>query len=94
MVIILSASLLFTSFASINLTVITMINIKIILADVLLLCTYPQKMARVEKLRPQIVEQVKPNEEEDVDAHPHHLPTHPGSFSDTQITFHFKTNSF
>ena len=94
MEIILSSSLLFTSFASISLTVITIFNIKIILADDSLLCTHPQKMARVKELRPQIVEQVKPDEEEDVDAHPHHLPTHPGSFSDTQITFHLEKNSF
>lgn len=36
-------------------------------------------MARVEKLIPQVVEEVKPNEKEDVDAHPDHLQTHPRS---------------
>lgn len=36
-------------------------------------------MACVEKLIPQIVEEVKPDEKEDVDGHPDHLQTQPGS---------------
>lgn len=43
-------------------------------------------MTRVEKLIPQIVEEVIPDEKEDVDAHPDHLQTQPGS------CFHHKTS--
>lgn len=39
--------------------------------------THPQQVTRVEELRPQIVEEVKPYEQEDVDAHPDHLQTQP-----------------
>lgn len=35
-------------------------------------------MTRVEEPIPQVVEEVKPDEEEDVDAHPDHLHTQPG----------------
>lgn len=35
--------------------------------------THPQEMTRVEELLAQIVKEVKPDEEEYVDAHPHHL---------------------
>lgn len=35
--------------------------------------THPQEVTRVEELIPQVVEEVKPNEKEDVDAHPDHL---------------------
>lgn len=35
--------------------------------------THPQEVTRIEKLIPQVVEEVKPNEKEDVDAHPDHL---------------------
>lgn len=35
--------------------------------------TYAQEMPGVEELIPQIVKEVKPDEEEDVDAHPNHL---------------------
>lgn len=35
--------------------------------------THPQEVSRVEILIPQVVDAVKPNEKEDVDAHPDHL---------------------
>lgn len=35
--------------------------------------SHPEEMTRVEKLIAQVVDEVKPNEEEDVDAHPDHL---------------------
>lgn len=44
-------------------------------------------MARVEKLIPQIVEAVKPDEKEDVDAHPHHLQTQAGSRHKNSLSF-------
>lgn len=45
-------------------------------------------MARVEKLIPQVVEEVKPNEKEDVDAHPDHLQTHPRSHFHHKLAIH------
>lgn len=37
---------------------------------------YPQEVTRVEETFPQIVKEIKPNEEENVDAHPDHLWNH------------------
>lgn len=40
----------------------------------LLFCvSHPEEVAGVEELLAQVVEEVEPNEEEDVDAHPDHL---------------------
>lgn len=45
-------------------------------------------MTGVEELRPQIVEEVKPDKKEDVDAHPDHLQT-----ATTATTSHNRENS-